>query len=603
MRVAMVKIVCALGLLWGYGERLQGQSVSDGLKMAKMYEASGEWEKARAVYQHLFQKNPRQEEIAKAYVECCIQTQKEQEALSVVDQVLSFSSRPLEWVVLKARLLYRLGRKGEALREWDRILQLNSKNIDAYRSVAQAMIQEKCMDEAIEVYLKARAQLSRPEVFVTELAGLYELQQQYEKATEEWIRFLTSRGTGAMSLPFFRFPNTPEVRNAVLRAFRKAIRTASDPVPILQWMMQYSLSVNEFSSAWEAVKLLEERGSVKQKGTFFHQFGQVAFSYGLWDEAYRAFKEIEIRYPSYSELSAIFLGLAQVAEKKQSFQEAIGYYDKVLQREKNNALALQAMGEKARVFREKLGNPTQALAMFQVLLEKYPSSSYQTSWLFEAGQCALILGDFASAEAFFQTGYEKTKQSKDRPISFLFFLAKSLYYQGKFKQALDTLQALNRSWKEIQIYEDPYFNDALALRSFLQKYGESCQNLLSFYSRAEFFLEQKRFREALATLDSLQIQNPNHAFWGEIHYKRGEILFQLKMYSQSLSEFSQFLKKAPGHLKADQAMAYQGKIYEQLGEKALAIESYDRLLERFPNSPIAGEIRERMDRLMKGLEK
>ncbi len=601
MRTLMVKMLSVYLLWWSLSSvSLQAQNLVEEWKLARMYEQSGEWEKARAVYQHLLQKNPRHEGIAQAYIECCLQIQKEQEALSVVDQMLSFSPRALEWKALRARLLYRLQKKREAFQEWDGILEKDAKNLEAYRIVAQAMIQEKCMDKAMEVYLKARIKLSKPELFASELAGLYELNQEYEKATEEWIRFLrASPASRSVSLPFSRFPNTLEVQNAVLRAFRKEIKNASDSTPLLQWMMQYSLSVNKFSSAWEAVIALEERTHAKQKGTFFHQFGEVAFSRGNWDEAYRAFKEIEIRYPSYPELSRIFLSLAQVAQKKQKFQEAILYYDKILQKEKNNALALRAMEEKARLFREKLGNPTQALAIFRALLQGYPSSSQVGSWLLEAGQCGLVLGDFASAEMFFRAGLEKeTKQSSGRAVSFLFFLAKSLYYQGKFSQAMDTLQALNRTWKDVQMYEDPYFNDALVLRGFLQRYGECCRDMLSFYVRAEFFQEQKRFREALATLDSLEAQNPEHPFLAEVHYKRGEIQFQLQRYAQSLSEFSRFLKKAPGHLWVDKAMAYQGKIYEQLGEKTLAVECYDQLLARFPYSPIAGEIRERMEILM-----
>jgi len=521
MRVKTMKIFSVCGVLIFLSNfPIQAQNWTDAWKLAKMYEQSGEWEKARALYKNLIQANPRNEEIARAYIECCIQTQNEQEALPVIAQMLLISSRPLEWKALQGRLLYRLKKKEEAFQEWDQILERNPKIIEAYRVVAQAMIQEKCMDKAIEVYLKARIKLSKPELFASELAGLYEVQQQYEKATEEWIRFLTSRVSGSISLPFFRYPNTPEIRNAVLRAFRKEIKNASDPIPILQWMMQYSVSVNELGSAWEAVEALEQRAHGKEKGTFFYQFGQVALSHGHWDEAYRAFKEIEDQFPSFSDLSFVFWGLAQVAEQKQRFQEAIFYYDRIIKREKNTPLALQAMGAKARLFKEKLGDPHRGLAMFQSLLEQYPSSPQVNSWLFEAGRCALALGNFASAEQFFRTGLEKeTKHSGGQTISFLFFLAKSLYYQGRFKQALDTLQALNHFSKEIEIYKDPYFNDALALRGFLQKYTECCEGLVAFYARAESFQEQKRFREALATLDSIEFRNPNHPFLVEVYYK------------------------------------------------------------------------------------
>lgn len=597
MRFFIVTLTCILVSFFP----LQAQKWAEEWRVARKYEQSGEWEKARALYKTLLQNNPKHEEIAKAYVESCIQTAHEQEALPLIDQMLSFSSRAVEWKALRARLLYRLGRKTEAFQEWDEILEKNSKNIEAYRILAQTMIQEKCVNKAIEVYLKARVKLSRPELFSLEIAGLYESQQQYGKATEEWICFLMSNPSPSISLPFFRFPNTPEVRTAVLQAFRKAIKNTSNPIPILQWMMHYSLSVNAFSSAWEAVKALEEKANQKQKGMFLSQFGQIALSQGHWDEAFRAFKEIEVQYSSYSDLSRVFFSLAQLTERKQKFQEAMMYYDKILKKEKNNALAFQAMTEKARLFREKLGDPNGALMMLKALLRDHPSSPQFNSWLLEAGQCALTLGEFASAEKYFQTGLERESKSAGQlTISFLFFLAKSLYFQGKFSQALDTLQALNRSWKNISIYEDPYFNDALALRGFLQKYQACCENPLCFYARAEYFQEQKQFREALASLDSIEVQNPNHPFWVEVYFKRGEIQFQLKMYSQSLSEFSQFLKKAPGHVLADRAMAYQGKIYEQFGNKSLAIETYNRLLARFPQSPMAGEIRERMEILLKG---
>jgi tetratricopeptide (TPR) repeat protein len=222
-----------------------------------------------------------------------------------------------------------------------------------------------------------------------------------------------------------------------------------------------------------------------------------------------------------------------------------------------------------------------------------------TDWLVEIGNCELGLGNTGVAKANFLRAYKDKKKRGEEWISALTALARTLYFESDFIGSLKLLDTLLTGRIDLKFYQEPSFNDAIDLRLFLIEYAKRAPECLKIFARAEYFQEQCRLKDAIATIDSLIDGYPDNPILPEAYFKKSEILFILKQYPECKSNLEFYLTQFPNHFWADRAMQYLGTIYEKLGQFSDAMKYYDLILKEHPESLFTDEIRSRIDELQR----
>jgi tetratricopeptide (TPR) repeat protein len=594
-------ILLSAGLLWNLRLRAGNeQNILSTLQAAKTLEDSGEWLQAKQIYESLLRQVPGHPLIATQFFNCCLNLRQFEEALSFAELRQRQENADIYWASMRGRVLFKMGRESEAIREWNRLLASNRIDEAIYRTVADAMTKEKLYDEAAAVFLQGRKKFGKRDFFAADLAELYEASTDYVKAAEEWLRYLDAHPeqSDMFKNRLSKFPTTESVTKKIVDLFQQNVSRNPDRVDILDLYMQYCLQTNRLDEALRLARESDKKRDPKKRGSFLLQFAEQALQSGAHEQSRHAFESFIKEYPNFPQKTAIALGLAQCYKLERRAKDAVNYYDKVIQENSLGPLAMQALYEKGCLLRDSLNDWNGALKTFQRLVDAFPSAAQRNVWMLEIGDCQLSLGNPAGAEILFKNALqEEQKKTEGNWLPPLFFLARTLYFEGRFQESMELLKTLTAKTLNPKLCQDRKLNDALDLRLFLAEYAEPFPVCVRLYARAEFLQKQSRLPEAASALDSLLDGFTSSPILPLVYFKKAEILNQMARFDESKSNLIAFLRLYPNHIEAEKTILMLGKVEEKTGHNAEALSHYDRILKQYPYGLGAEEARIRIRKL------
>jgi tetratricopeptide (TPR) repeat protein len=593
-----VRIACILlsaGLSWNSGVRAGNeQGILGALQAAKALEDSGEWVQAKQIYESLLRQVPDHPLVAAQFFNCCLNLRQFDEALAFVGVLQRQENANSYWAAMRGRVLFKMGRGSEALREWNRLLASDQMNEAIYRTVANAMIQEKLYDDAAAVFLQGRKKLGKRDCFAVDLADLYEAATDYVKAAEEWLRFLDDHPEQADMIKnrLSQFPKTEAVTRKIIDFFRQNFSRNPDRVDLLDFYMQYCMQTDRFDEALRLAKESDKKSDLKNRGFFLLRFAEQALQSGAYEQSRAGFESLLKDYPDFPQKTTILIGLAQCCKLEGRVEDAVNYYYNVIQENPRDYGAMQALYEKGCLLRDSLNDWNGALETFQRLANAFPSAPQRNAWMLEIGDCQLTLGNLAEAETLFKNVLQtEQKKTEGNWLTPLFFLARTLYFEGRFQESMELLKTLSTETLNPKLCQDRMLNDALDLRLFLTEYAEPFPACVRLYARAEFLEKQSRLTDATASIDSLLDEFPSSPILPLVYLKKAEILYQTARFEESKSNLNAFLRLYPNHVEAENAALMLGKIEEKTGHDAEALSDYDKILRQYPHGLAAEEAR------------
>lgn len=598
----------------------QETDLSVRFRVAQGFEQAGDWERAVPIYESLYQSEPQNYVYFDALRRGYTQLKLYDKALILIENRLKTQKEDVLLLSSLGGVYYQMGEDLKADSVWQSVITTSPKNSNLYRLVASQMMEYRLFDQAIKMFLAARAATGNAELFLDELVNIYAAFQQYEQATREYVMMLTTRPG---QLPYVQsrmavFVTRPEALRTAHRVVQEEVNRRSEEVPLrflLAWLL---MEGRDFDSALEEYRVIDRL--TKGKGTEIFNFGQRAAQEKAFRVAAKAFKEVIETSPSKEMFPFARFGYARALEEISTETDS-----SVVFLEDRSALFLSPTG----VVSETRTTYAGVLRLFEAMIEDYPKSEFAAQSSFRIGVIKKdrffdldgALSAFGqvrnfpklplATEAAMQVGEVLTTQNnlakahaeyaaisssnapeiRDRA---LFRMAELNYFEAKFDSAIGTLQRLTTNMGT------DLANDALQLLYFIQENKAGDPAALREFAGTDLLIRQRKYSEALGRFQSIVKQYPQALLVDDATLKIGELHVLLRHPQEALAVLRSVVNDMPGSILRDRAQMKIGEVYQAVLKDPLrAIEAYELLLTKFPHSLYVGEARRRI-RLLRG---
>jgi len=573
------------------------QSEKQQLRLAKSLEKNSEYEAALKVYKKLESKKQTRKSARQGIQNCLKGLRQYEELVSNLEKWVDENKSNSKNVNSLAEAYVLNSQKEKALNLWNSLL-INKKNdIGVYRMVANSMIGNRLLDNAVEVYELALNNLKNQEILHINMANLYRSMLNVEKAAEHYLAY------------YGRFPNQKKhLQNQILNLTKSERHVEKVAEVINQYIAknENKLFVKEIlgglyikSGQFDlSFDIFDELENTKNDGSYLYHFGKEAQKNKAYDFAVQAYKKIleNDRLPIY--VKAYFhlakthylIGLKN-KENNVSISQAIQMFEYLVS--KNNLqnfsdLSCILLGD---IYIDFYFDLDKAIYYYGLISKNYPKSKKLSESLIKLGDSYLIKGDLSQAKK----SYSKNKNKNSFSIT-TFKLAELEYYKGNFSDALKKYNLII----EKKGSADVLANNALERTIFIKSFKQDSGNLKSF-AHGELLIFQQKYSEAVEHLNKLLIlKNSMSPSAGRII---SNILMKLEKYTEANIILSDLIEQYPEDYQADEFLFKSAMIEEILGNYQKSFDLYQTLMDKHETSLYYEKARENARLLSEKIKK
>ncbi len=627
----VVQVIVVL-LLFGAGSylTLESQTRQDDrtlYRMAQQYERSGDYRNASRLYERLYVRDPGNFTYFDGYRRMLMQLREYDKAISMTEERLAEDPRDVNLRSILGGMYYRAEERDKAFEVWEETLERDPRNMVAYQKVATQMIENRLLDQAIEIYKRGRENVGQPHLFANDLAFLYASTMNYRGATREYmlmleqtpqqLNFIQSR----LSMYVLRNEGLPQAIE-VLEEKAEQNRDKIQFQRLLAWLYR---EAKDFDKAYEIYKHIDN--SQNARGAELYSFAQTAFREREYEAAARAYRDILDQYPEFDRTPQVRLGYARCLEEKSmiadSLYEAVfpvsppvddtritemrPSYDRVIEAYKNlvneyegTSIGAQALFRVGLIQYHWYFDLDGALETLQEVARLYSRGNIYMDTRELLGDIYIVRGALDEALAQYDTllaSQHITEEYKDLAT---LRRAEIAFFRGEFDKALEEIREL------VQKSYSSYANNAIELQTFIIENREPAlrgvrsDDALKLYARAMHQKRQQRYSEAIATLEHIIEEYPNALLVDDALLTIGDLNFSMRRYDDAVSAYRQIQSLEDKSIVTDRALMRIAEVYHfGTGERERAIVAYEDLIVEYPRSMLATEARQRI-RMLRG---
>jgi TolA-binding protein len=426
--------------------------------------------------------------------------------------------------------------------------------------------------------------------------------KNYGEATRYWEKLLTS------------FPGLPQKNE------------------ILYWLAEASLLKQDFQGGAEYVDRLKGDSTLYPKG--LNSLGWYYFQRRRWKEANDYFVRVLTEFPQYRSSPSISLMVGEsylnqddyqrakaylmgleslpggegdkekanyllgwIAYREEGFDEAIGYFQKLLE---SNPLSLYRDESQYWIawsyFRKK--SYRRGIEEFRRLIQQYPKSPFIPSSLLKIGDGYYNLKQYQQAvQAYLQVVKEhpKSTEAPEADYGVLLSLLQEKEYES-FVARVDTFLKLyfqHPLASQVMLQLGNYYQQA----RMTEKAAKAYRELIRLYPQSEW-AEEARFRialilkketkwvEMIEEMEKFIRQHPQSHLLVEAYVEVGEVYLLLKDYTKAVERYEWVVKNYPHHSFAKRAYLGTEKGYQSLGKTEETEKILKELVVKFPRDDV-----------------
>ncbi|HVO74458.1 MAG TPA: tetratricopeptide repeat protein [Ignavibacteriaceae bacterium] len=589
-----------------------GNNLNNKFMLGQNFEQTGDFEKAKSIYQELYKLQPENYQFFDALNRMCLSTKDYEGSIKIINERLKFSPEDINLYGLLGSTYYQSGNEADAYKTWDQAAKKFPGNSSVYRMLANYAIERRAFEKAAEYLKKGKETAEDPVAYSYELANIYTLTMQYTEAAGEYC-FILSKEPNQLNIIESRilaYTGKPDALEKTIQAVE-----AWDTGEVLAFkylLARLYIEKKNFDGAFDLY--LDIDSKQKNKGAELFNFAQIVFNQQEYDAAGKAYSEIINRYPESPFIPNAKLGYAKTLEEKLRLEAAKvipawkpyynfkGYesgtanditsaYNDLAKSYPYTEIANEALFRIGEIKLELQSLPSEAEEYFKKIVNDSKTSSFSVGAYQKLGEIELKKGNLENAETDFLKVSLNAKASEEQRNSAKFNLARIYFFQADFAKSRAALEEILNDLK------DNSANDAIQLSIILNPKMTDSSNLVMF-SQADFLAEQSKFEEAAGKYKMIA-ENPRAFILKDFsRIREAEMEIAMDNYDKSIELLTGIADETIKNIYADKALYLIGEVY-QFGTNNVqkAVEMYEKLLEKFPNSLYLDEAREEIKKL------
>ena len=606
LRPVLFLLVClAAGVARG-----QVPDAASKFRLAQGLELSGDLERAAQLYGELFGKDSSNVLYAEGLQRTAIQLKRYDEAISVIRRRLARTPGDVGLRAMLGSVLYKAGREPEASNEWDEVIAQGPSNPTLYRVVANALIENRLLDKAAEIYRRGRSACGDPNQFSVELAQLLIASMDYGGATSELLRWLSVNPgqVGFVENRMAGFSAKPEARAASIEIVRAAIAKNDDARldELLAWLY---LEGKEFEPALNLYRKIDALSGLHGAGIY--AFAERAFREKAFDVAARAYREAIDAHLPPARLAAAEFGYANAlmelsilsdtlhgpsgsfpaSESTPRYGGAIASFRKVIEEHPRTEYSAKSYYQIGTIQFQRFFDLDGALDSFRHAGDEVAAVGilrYEVA--LRVAEVLTAKGDSTHAAQQLTIVAGAPDATPEQIDQANFRLAELEYFNGRFQEASRRLDSLAANLSA------DFANDALELQAFLQENMNTSPQALAEFAHADFLARQHRNTEAIQLFRDVSTKYAHSLLVDDALMKIGALLSTIGLYDDALAAYEKLLAEyRESSTSLDRAQFRIAEIYQfGLKDKTKAVAAYEQLLAGYPRSILIDQARRRI---------
>ncbi len=576
-------------------------------KLARSFFKNQEYDKAAELYKKLYKDNGYKTN-RDYYLKCLFK-------LKDYDVAEKFLKKEIKRAKFDYYLLIDLGmtyhysnRFDDAEKQFLKVINIVKTSQNNVRSAAAMFINYRQYEYAEKTYLAGVKALKFD--FNMELANLYYMQRDYQRMMEKYLNHLDKNYKSINIIQSrLQYVMSNDIDGSVGGIIEQSIIDKIQKNPqnntnnkLLIW---YYTQSRKFDVALKQLYAIDKRS--KKGGEYdIIEFGKMLYENGEYDMAIEAFnyilnkgKENQFYNNAYIEyLNVLYVKNTSVITPDKARLEE-------LEAMLTEALSMVMRKDSYPIIYALVNIKSFYLGKNQEAIDLILKSIEERRFLKEEEQIMkLMLGDiyFLNNNTWdaILIYAQVEKAVKESPIGHEARLkkAKLAYYTGQFKWSQAQLDVLKSSTSKL------IANDAMELSLFIsENYNlDTTETTMQIFSRADFYIFSKQYKQAFSSLDSIIELYPSHTLIDDVLYKKAQIYEATKNYNEASKLYKQVADTYYYDVLADNALFKYALIQETLGNIDEAKNMYFKLISDFSGSIFTVEARKNLRNLNENIK-
>ena len=587
--IALFLMFCGFLLMMPAG--LDASDTTDE-RLAAQYFRGGDYERAVAIYEQLYEENPTPL-IYNNYLISLLELEEYRSARRLTQAQQEANPDDIRYAVDHGWVRQREGNDRRARRHFDGLIDDLQARYPDVVDLATAFEAREYTDRALETFKRGRELLDDEYPLHLHIAELHEKKGDYQFMMEEYLDYLNEyredmdRVRGIIQDAIASDPDFS--RNEALRRVLLA-RTQRHPDNILyaEMLLWLSMQQQDFRMAFRQARALDRR--LGREGELVLEVADLSARneyYEVAAEAYQYLLDQGEEAPFYLEslvgfLNVRFLAVTSGYEyERETLEEVEQEYIQTIDRMGIRGATVQLVRNLARLQAFYLDRTDEAIRLLEDILDlSGVSNRVKGECRVELADILLLTGEVWDATLLYS---QVDRMFRDDPLAHeaKFKNARLSYFIGEFDWAKAQLDVLKAGTSRL------IANDAIRLSLRIQDNvtGDGNTKPLEMFARAEQHIFTHHYNRAEQVLDSIRDRFPAHQINDDVLYARSEIMESRGNYEAVDSLLTVIAEDYPGGLLADEALFKRAELHQHYFENHdKAMELYQRIMIDYPGS-------------------
>ncbi len=481
--------------------------------------------------------------------------------------------------ILHGEVLFRLGRDDDAHTVWQEVLLARPEWHRPYVLIVDALTRADSAEQALRYARRGERDTPQKALFARRTAELALAQDDFPSAAEALVRYVShdpERTDDAIVLLDRANPSRVD-SDSLSKTFTAALKTRPQQPGLHRLAAQSLVAAGHPLAAVEQMAVASRME--KDQGQRLYDFAATLKAQDELASSAEALNRLALEFPRSPLVPAARFAQAQALESAGLFELAAEPYRQIISHGRSQ-YADRAKLSLAAIILETGGDIAEADRLYRQLTARGGRKALAWEGTFGQGMCAVWRSDFEVARRHFgglaaNTGSQKWQAAQLE-------LVRIGFYQGDAKSTNEAMEPLTTDHPHLA-----QTNDALSLRLLLAE-AEYDTGAWRYAGRVAHHLRIGQYDSVLSMASGLSNSRPLNDWillqGAKAAVKTGDKTLAVNYWEQVTSEFSD-------GTYADDALWELGRFQETYAGSATAIETYDRLLEKYPESPLAAKSR------------